>query len=321
MRSVVHGPEKDSDLKAARKMFHQALSDVCDRKIGDRHHRPLARFRGILNTQWELAEHLLVQARGSGGPVIHTPAVFSLAMDIGRAQGMDENSLLLLGVAAIYHDVGYAEICGERQTISKGQIDQIENPEEREALRREAMEIRLEHMQRGAHIVNHLINGGYGLLEDVEGADIVIPELIGIHDNPTIAELQGDPADVAQWLFTSQELCGSGIPATAENLAPLLREADRLSMLTVEGVQADLDRTPVEQRRSPVDQLGYNFGRHIDEGKLYREAFPDASVLSGINEGDPFYRSAAAKRISEQLIAETRNYFTGRGHELQRASF
>lgn len=266
---------------------------------------------------------LFVQARPAGGPIHHSAVVLELLVQIGLEEEfprteaelatLSGDELLwakknphkigdfdftILIAAALLHDIGFARVPLGVRRITIGEIRAIQDPYKRERMRQEAVEIRLEHMKYGAKIASEILPRYFSN----ESFIYAVGRLIGIHDNPTIAELQDEPSEKKKWLF------GDPMGPLEKQLltwVPILREADRLWMLTADGIIADLARSSKEKRRTAAEQLVHNAQRHVEEGQLYREVFPDCCERFGIAEGDPFYRTNTGKRYFRALPAET----------------
>lgn len=268
---------------------------------------------------------LIMQARASGGPALHTGFVAETVVKIAMAENLSPESIAILFLAAVFHDVGFANIPEDRKKIRKSQIDDEPDPKKREELRKKAIEIRLEHMDLGAEMVEQMFlkdrewpskslvpypGCDWPLWERIPLAQVCVPSLIRIHDYPTIAEYVDSYKEKAMWLFSSPLPKPGKKPVGSKNLVILLREADRLWMLSFDGLIADLAAAKPEKRKSLADQLTHNLKRHIEEGELYRTVQRELKIgkIDGLDpaEGQPFYRTAASKGLAKQLEAETR---------------
>lgn len=147
-----------------------------------------------------------------------------------------------------------------RQGKTKKQIDQEINP-----LIRQASKYREAHMKEGAKIADKLLrkaNASHNILKPTEIAEIV--KLIRLHDNPSIVEYYSD----SKRPYTKGKL----IPLR-NHLAYILREADRLWMVSKEGLEKDLfDDLRKDKQPDPFAKLRHNVKRFKDEYQLYTKA-------------------------------------------------
>jgi len=94
-------------------------------------------------------------------------------------------------------------------------------------------------------------------------------------------------------------------------LITLLREADRLFMVTKQGVVKDvLDKNPTVTEASFSEKLAHNAARHREEYRLYREAaMDDWRFLNGT-----LYRTQGGYRLFEEM---SRQKLTDGGIKMQ----
>jgi len=181
--------------------------------------------------------------------------------------------------------------------IRKADIDAVLDPMEKEATRGAAIQSRKAHMLMGAPL-------SWEILREFDQQHYIfsrldirrIQELIRRHDDPTVEELTG--TNSGEWLFLPEE-----------RLLRLHREADRLWMLTPEGLEVDLVRDEKKTgQRDPLERLQGNIKRHHDEGKLYRQAFGGEAGILNLR-GNTFYSTDTTHALYNRFIEESAHFY------------
>ena len=226
--------------------------------------------------------------RPDANPVHHHTQVLDNMVGITLGElpdGFDSRMLLSAYVLGLLHDIGNG-IC-ERQKITTDETDAImdqarecPDPAHRETLEQEAVRIalqaiafRLEHMDKGPALIRDvtrdLVNRGF--IQD--SAVHVICRAVVIHDYPTIEDLM-------------KNLRTSGLDtgfAPGDFLLPLdktpfgkltafLREADRLWMVTDQGVLKDLRDGGLDPTEENIrNERESNARKHRKEYGLYQD--------------------------------------------------
>lgn len=272
-----------------------ALLESAKRTLGDAGKNEIAAQLGQL---YNLTLPYLVLGR-HGNPVHHTLKVVGIMAGIGIGVGLTDTDLRLACVGALLHDAGFARTNVDK--IRKADIDAIANPAERETKRLEAIHSRKAHMLMGAALAgeilrefNQALPAGTKPFHPLEIRRI--QEIICRHDDPSIEELTG--TNSGEWLFMPEE-----------TLLRLHREADRLWMVTKEGLEVDLVRDEKKTgKRDPQKRLEGNIARHHEEGALYQQAFGMDVAAFGLH-GDTFYSSQTGFELFHQFIRETAEHY------------
>ncbi len=229
-------------------------------------------------------------------PIYHNTQVVANMARIGLEEGLGFDDLKLALVLALLHDIGNAR--SEREKVQGSRIKAaLAKGDKPEALRlaNMSMEYRLEHMDKGPELIRDVIapyvEDGRISMEEAE----LLCEVTKIHDYPSIEKsaeiLRADGVDIGygigHFLLPLDE-------HPAARLARLLREADRLFMVSYQGVIKDLigdkaDVTPEAIRA----KLQSNMQGHRDEYDLYVKAERD----DGNFIGGTLYRTKAGYGI------------------------
>jgi len=237
-------------------------------------------------------------------PVHHPAHVVSLMSEILLGEKATEDEVKLGVVTALLHDVALGR-AGEGK-IRKADIDAAfqESIQKGEEKVEEGVRSRRRHMELGAEIADrvlHAYNACFGdAFSDKEMAEI--RRLIGIHDNPSVQEyeLRRKTQSGAVWVFFPED-----------RLAMFLREADRLWMLTEEGIKTDLERDckaarekvrkngadPDQAAVDPKKRVDDNIQRHRDEAVIYQKTLPGwLFVRYGFKDG-ALYRTGTGYSV------------------------
>lgn len=177
----------------------------------------------------QLALPYLEEAR-HGNPIHHTAMVLYFCVKIGLSEKLNDYEMEELMAAAAFHDSGFAKIPSTQKKIKKADIDAIRIPRQRDEKRQEAIRLRLSHATMGGEIAWDALN----LTTDFSNSAAILPvvNIIKMHDNPSVAELEDRQNLKASYLI-------HGL-SHDYFLAAIHREADRLWMLTADGIKADL---------------------------------------------------------------------------------
>ena len=238
----------------------------------------------LLNIAWEGALPLLEKGRHRN-PIHHTAHVVNLAVQIGQDESFSDGELAQLLVATVFHDAGNAFEPKDEPKITVGDVRS--DPAKKD----DAIEQRRRHMVAGGKLVEVFLTdlepAAWEFTSD--GAKQIV-RLVEIHDNPTVAELQ-----------TGKEREKS-LLHNAGWLSQILREADRLWMLTEDGLITDMVRKEKRGKPwQPLAQITHNAIRHHEERYLYEAILgPDASKL-GFDYATAFYRTDQGKALFRDL--------------------
>lgn len=267
---------------------------------------------GHVEAACESAQPFLERGRHRN-PVHHTAHVLDIMVEIMLGQPKTVGHLSVppehfrLGIwAAIFHDAGNAfEPEGEKKI-------RVKDVRQDASLLTPAMEQRRRHMENGARLVEEAMNSLRNSLGFTADDIDIAGELVRHHDDPTLGEyLKGSP-DIAEYLFAPAPHDRSPAPYP---LSALLREADRLWMLTTPGIVEDLRRNIAKGNAfDPPVLIEDNRKRHCDERDLYKEyatAVGKSSLRQlmeqwGFGENTAFYRSDVGKRKYQELPTENK---------------
>jgi len=243
----------------------------------------------------------LLQRGRHMNPVHHTAVVVDLMAAIllpEVAAGRLPREAMRMGLAAaVLHDSGNAfEPPDEvKITTEAARVDP--------ALAEVALKQRQRHMQNGALLTEAALRdeGVAPLFSDEQIAEV--RRLVQCHDAPTLVGLLGGSETKRDCMFAS----GDSPPHVAPPAA-ILREADRLWMLTVEGIVTDLIRKIAGAKPwDPMGQLESNAERHREERAQYDALYSAAQLGDwGMEPDTAFYRTQTGKRLFLSLQAEAR---------------
>lgn len=237
------------------------------------------KFEPMVWTLFEIIYSDLVNAV-EGNPVEHHPIVLGHIMEIAK----EEMSPYILpkqaAALALLHDISPVK----KITTQMVEEARKEDPEKGNALELERQQNRILHMREGSAMAHRRmleLNKRLGkIVFDAEAIDIVC-EVIRIHDNPSL-----------------------NIPIPRTNwLAVAFREADRLWMLTHEGILADLARKEKNANDPEAyhKQLKSNIERFREERSLYRPIEPSEGPFC---DDETFFRTRIGHRIYNRLYDE-----------------
>ena len=215
----------------------------------------------------------------------HTQVLYNMARLVPGEECSYEKLKNLL-VLALLHDIGNA-ICTHKKVttddikdafkkadLARSKTKKTELTEKAIDLAREARAFRLEHMDKGPEWIRRITEKYVeeGLLEE-EGLHLIC-RAVAIHDYPSIEKNlymlreRGIPVKHEKGVF----LLPFNDPAIGR-LVTLLREADRLFMVSVQGVIKNLKDKKIEVITKNVLERGKsNIRNHKGEYNLYKEA-------------------------------------------------
>ena len=204
-------------------------------------------------------------------PIEHHLTVLQHALEITNFEGLTQLEIKRAAVLALLHDIAPTKKITtqmvEEARLSKGEAAAAEL----EQLRKK---YRIQHMQEGAETARKRmeeLNTALGN-EALSAEDMdIICDIIAIHDNPS-----------------------NKIPITKDNLlAVAQREADRLWMITLLGVKADLSRKGKDAENEDMikEQVEWNKKAFTKERKIYN---PD---LESFVDDITFFRTRGGHKI------------------------
>jgi len=261
----------------------------------------------LARTAWEAAELALIKGRHLNS-LHHTAHVLDEMVRVIIQQmksakkqpvalTVTERDLQLGIVAAVFHDAGNAFEPKDEKKIRKQEVR--DNP----ALRPAAIGQRSRHMQNGGVLVETFMRGATGYNFTEENIRVV-RRLVEHHDDPTLATFLDDDKDKKEHLFVSDK---EHVLFDIYPLSAILREADRLWMLTIPGIVCDLIRNMSAGKPwNPREQIEANVRNHQKEAVLYRKLFSNSSTKLGFEDNAAFYRSIAGKEDFRQLPEKAR---------------
>ncbi len=244
----------------------------------------------LLDAAWTEALPLLKKGRHKN-PIHHTAHVVDLAVQIGLAQNLTDDEIAQLIVAAVFHDSGNAFEPKDEPKISVGDVRA--NPDEKDG----AIEQRRRHMVSGGQLVSLFLSELESTVWQftLDQAKQIVG-IVEIHDNPTLAE------------FETGEEREKLLLHNASPLSQILREADRLWMLTEDGLVTDMMRKEKRGKSwQAQSQITHNAKRHHEERQLYEEVLgPDVAQL-GFDCDTAFYRTEKGKALFRDLQRQVRD--------------
>lgn len=198
-----------------------------------------------------------IEAR-RGNPVHHAAHVVKFMSEILLGERASKAVIRWGVVAALLHDIG--DTVTREGRIRKRDIEGTPPGPKREVMSQEAIEGRRAHMKKGVQPAKEKLAGynkEFG--QTFSREDIArITRIIAHHDDPSIQEYE--EAITGQWLFKKDDW-----------LLWFHREADRLWMLSEDGVEVDLarDRKKAQEKGKkpvgPPERIRGNIKRHREE--------------------------------------------------------
>lgn len=226
----------------------------------------------------ELAVGDLVRAK-IGNPLVHHPIVMGHMLEIAAAEPPDAIPFHRAAALALLHDISAVPKITTQMVAEM----RLEDPERADALELARHQHRILHMREGSAMAHRILlecNRHFGrsvfVADDIEA----VCEAIRIHDNPTL----DIPIPREDWFATA------------------FREADRLWMVTPEGIQVDLvrnDRDPSDPAAC-LEQLHKNVARFKKERSLY----PDEDTEGPFFDDETFFRTDGGGRLFNRLLGE-----------------
>jgi len=208
-----------------------------------------------------------------GNPMEHHFKVLEHMVEIAVQEGRSARTITRGAALSLLHDVSAVEKITKEMVANAGKKSQ----QEAEALDLRRKQNRILHMREGSAIAHRALldlNEASGrIVFDADDIDAIC-EVIRIHDNPSL-----------------------DIPIPRENwLAMAFREADRLWMVTEEGICADLFRKNKSvDDAACLEQLDHNISRFRDERVLYTSS-DDKFV-----DDETFFRTCSGHAIFIRL--------------------
>jgi len=217
-------------------------------------------------------------------------------------------------ILALLHDIGNgfvkpnlkkiksSDISDRKNELNNQKLSKDEIDEELKQLIDHAKEYRMAHMIEGSIIAEKLINQLNNAKElniTIEKNEInEIKKIILIHDIPSIAEYYSSIDKV----ISTKDL----IPLD-NRLAVILREADRLWMVSKEGLEKDLfDDLKKNKNPNPLEKLKHNYNRFKDEYKLYVNSNCSKEELYGF-KNETLFRTDAGFNLLTQYMSNRIN--------------
>ncbi|MFC1635543.1 hypothetical protein ACFL5Z_11935 [Planctomycetota bacterium] len=266
-------------------------------------------LKSILNQLSEMAFPLFV-AGMSGNPVHHN---FQTVENIIDILSYDDTSNYPLykkaAILALLHDVGNgvvnpnlkkiksSDIKDRREELEKQKKNKEEIEEEINALSAQAEEYRDAHMKEGANIARTILavlNQSKTIVSKDDIEDIVF--CIEKHDKPSIAELRQE---------INRPYDRSHLIPLENDLACLLREADRLWMVSKEGLEKDLfDDLRKGNKPDPCGKLWHNVNRFKEEYKLYTEAAGITEAEKRKFKNESLFRTEGGFKVCKRQVRQ-----------------
>jgi len=252
-------------------MVERTLSVLKEKQAGELTHTLLTLFKMI---------YADLQSAVIGNPIEHHPVVLGHMMEIAKEEKSPYIPFRRAAALALLHDVSPVE----KITTQMVADFRKKSPEKADALELKRQQNRILHMREGCAIAHRRmlqLNESTGRVVFDAGDIDAVCEVIRIHDNPSL-----------------------DIPIPRTNwLAVAFREADRLWMITEEGILADLRRKGKDLNDPALylAQLNSNVERFKDERSLYR---PIESTEGPFCDDETFFRTKGGYKIFLRLLKE-----------------
>ena len=273
-------------------------------------------LKSILNQLSELAFPLFV-AGMAANPVHHSFQTVENALDILHLDHTSDYPLYKkAAILALLHDVGNglvdpnlkkiksSDIKDRRGELEKQKKNKEEIEEEIDALSAKAEEYRDAHMQEGASIARTILpelNQTKAIVSKDDIEDIAF--CIEKHDKPSIAELRQE---------INRPYDRSHLIPLENDLACLLREADRLWMVSKEGLEKDLfDDLRKGNKPDPCGKLWHNVNRFREEYELYTEAAGITEAEKRGFKNESLFRREGGFRLCKRQVRQRLQDFFG----------
>ncbi|MDP7286368.1 MAG: hypothetical protein QGH94_00095 [Phycisphaerae bacterium] len=258
---------------------------------------------GMLQAVFSAARPHFISGRNRN-PISHHTQVLDNMVRIGLGQRLEYRQFKNAALLALLHDIGNA-LCS-RPKFKTDQVIEAFKHSATEGLStaRKAIEFRLEHMNRGAELAGELL-ADMILQGKLSGADVdLICRAVSVHDNPSVAMVLQKLADETDD-EVGYEMCEFLLPFDSSpfgQLVELIREADRLYMLSEQGIGKDLrDANEEPTAGNVLARLESNENRHAEEFELYERAGKAEGFRSGT-----LYRTAAGYEMSIEASKSVR---------------
>ncbi len=235
---------------------------------------------------------ILLEEDSSDYQLIKNAAILALLHDIGNGF-----------VAPNLKKIKSSDIKDRRKELASLNKSKDEIDKELSTLIQQAQDFRKAHMKIGAIIARDLLSA---LNHDIVTPDDInaIADCIEQHDNPSIAELRQE---------IGMSYGRSDLIPLDNPLACLLREADRLWMVSREGLEKDLfDDLRKGKRPDPCAKLFYNVGRFRDEYKLYAAAHFFSVVEKNGFQHETLFRTKGGFAVCKRYVRERLSESLGR---------
>ena len=212
----------------------------------------------------------------------HIKVVMDLFEGFKFNEDLTDHQIRVLENACLLHDIGLA--CCKLPKIVESDFEGLE-PLEREKLKNQSVNARMEHMRIGELIaVQILETSKLTYLENLYCCGLIVN-----HDITKVVAITKKDGEY----YKDLERCFTN------SLWQLLNEIDALWMLTDEGIKTDIERSKQHGKKpmSFEEQLKYNTELHYKRYDLYKELGLDVSNF--INKS--MYRSEFGYEMFEQL--------------------
>lgn len=243
-------------------------------------------------------------------PIYHHTQVLVNMIRIGLGEKLSYSEFKNATILALLHDIGNAISIKEKVTNSK--ILEKEEEEKKEGtgellqevkdLVDKSMAFRLEHMDKGPQLIREItkqfVDKGILREEDLH----FICRAVSIHDYPSIEMSLKEIREIGiEVEYAKGDFLLPFDNSPFGRLITFLREADRLFMVSEQGIIKDLIDSEKEQTpANKLEKLRSNKQRHIDEYKLYIEANKD----DGEFKEKTLYRTVTGYSIFAERVKE-----------------
>jgi len=234
--------------------------------------------------------------------------------------------------AALLHDIGFAKT--DEGKIRKADIEkEIHAAKDWATVKaaiQKAVDSRKAHMIAGSAIAEQLLRAYNAWVDKpfFTDADIrAIRCVIEIHDDPSIREYENLGLEWLKTHASDANLVGRMNPSKwlfdkDDFLIKYHREADRLWMLALDGIEVDLARDlekarkDAKDREIPIDsvkvypfaRISGNIKRHREEMWLYKNALGSEAAAYGFKKG-MLYRTDTGYQISQKLLTKLQDEY------------
>lgn len=255
-----------------------------------------------------------------GNPIHHNVQTLeNMLLIVLREKSGDFESLKECAFLALLHDIGNSKARGGKVTTNdlkaaKKAVEEALTAADRQTKQKEledlvgkAIAYRDSHMKEGKALARELYAKYPGDAPLEDGAIERVCAAIAVHDNPSNAKYKTDYLKKEDLKEEDRDL----LLRVDDELAKLLREADRLWMLSPEGFEKDLIDGKKKKfkegkpAKDPEKQRAHNIEGHRDEYAVYAKMLPEDELAPyGFIDGEmgkSLYRTNAGYGLFQEF--------------------